>query len=218
MAQRRSYGWGDALGEAVYWYRIANDSARGIDAGLPCAHTALERLSYEVWAHEQYELWARDQEAINEKKYRDMGTAKRVRLSYEVWARDQEAVNEKKFRKMGTAERARTLLCALDVPCEIPPSAESLRKAVEGSPSPRKDAAQALADIRNDLVHGGRGRADIPQRFIEAWTLAMWFVEMAILSLCGYCGWHWNRISREPERVPWASPVAEREGKGEEAT
>ena len=183
MARRRSYGWGDALGEAVYWYRIANDSARGIDAGLPCAQTALERLSYEVWAS------------------------------------DQEAIDERVFRKMGTAKRVRTLLFALDVPCEIPPRAESLRKAEEGSPSARKDAAEALADIRNDLVHGGRGRADIPpQRFIEAWTLAMWIVEMAILSLCGYCGWHWNRISREPERVPWASRVAEREGKGEEAT
>ena len=186
MARRRLCGWGDALGEAVYWYRIANDSARGIDAGLPCAHTALERLSYEVWACDQP---------------------------------DQEAIDEEVFRKMGTAERVRTLLSEVDVSCEIPPSAESLRKAVEGSRSARKDAATALADIRNDLVHGGRGRADIPpQRFIEAWTLAMWIVEMAILSLCGYCGWHWNRISREPERVPWASRVAEREGKGEEAT
>ena len=115
---------------------------------------------------------------------------------------------------MGTAERVRRLLLKLDVPCEIPPSAEYLRKAVEGSRSARKDAATALADIRNDLVHGGRGRADIPpERFIEAWTLAMWIVEMAILSLCGYCGWHWNRICGEPERVPWASRVAERESR-----
>ena len=184
MAQRRSCRWGEALGEAVYWYRIANDSARGIDAGLPCAQTALERLFYEFWKRDQP---------------------------------DQEAIDEKKFRKIGTAERVRRLLSKLDVPCEIPPRAECLRKAVEGSA--RKDAAKALADIRNDLIHGGRGRADIPpQRFIEAWTLAMWIVEMAILSLCGYCGWHWNRISGEPERVPWASRVAERKGKGEEAT
>ena len=117
----------------------------------PCAQTALERPSYEVWARDQP---------------------------------DQEAIDDKKFRDMGTAERARMLLSKLDVPCEIPPSAESLRKAVEGSPSARKDAAKALADIRNDLIHGGRGRADIPpQRFIEAWTLAMWIVEMAVLSL-----------------------------------
>ena len=181
MARWRSEGWGDALGEAIYWYRIANDSARGIDAGLPCAQTAIERLSYEVWA------------------------------------REQEVINEKVFHNMGTAERVRTLLIALDVPREIPSSAESLCKAVEGCPSARKDAAGALAKIRNDLAHGGRGRADIPpQRFIEAWTLAMWIVEVAILALCGYRGWHWNRNSREVERVP--SGVDEREGEGEEAT
>ena len=213
MAKRRSCGWGKVLGEAVYWYRIANDSARGIDAGLPCAQMALERLHYEFWKRDQP-----DPEAIGEKELR-------------------------KLRKIGTAERVRRLLSKLDVPCEIPPRAECLRKAVEGSPSaPKdaatsasgsrkppsaakgspsapKDAATALADIRNDVVHGRRGRKDIPpQRFIEAWTLAMRIVEMAILSLCGYSGWHWNRISREPERVPWASRVAERKGKGEEAT
>ena len=183
MARWHSEDWSDALGEAVYWYRIANDSARGVDAGLPCAQTALERLSYEVWA------------------------------------REQQVIDEEVFRKMGTATRVRTLLVALNVPREIPPSAESLRKAVGGSPSARKDAAKALADIRNDLVHGGRGRADMPpQRLIEAWTPAMWIVEMAILALCGYRGWHWNRNSREPERVPWASRVSEREGNGEEAT
>lgn len=170
MARWRSEGWGDALGEAVYWYRIANDSARGIDAGLPCAQTALERLSYEVWA------------------------------------RKQKIINEKVFRNMSLAERVRTLLVALDVPCEIPASAESLQESVEGRPPPWNDAAGALADIRNDLMHGGRGRADAPpRRFIEAWTLAMWTVEMAILALCGYHGWHWNRNRREPERVPWAS-------------
>ena len=183
MARWRAEGWEDALGEAVYWYGIANDSARGIDAGLPCAQTALERLSYEVWA------------------------------------RKQKVIDERVFRKMGTAKRVRTLLVALDVRREIPSSAASLRKALEGKPPARQDAAEALADIRNDLVHGGRGRADIPpRRFIEAWTLSMWIVEMAILTLCGYSGWHWNRNSRESERVPWAGRVGQTEGEGEEAT
>lgn len=128
-------------------------------------------------------------------------------------ASKQEVVDDEVFRRVRSLERVRTLLVALDVPCAIPSSAESLWKAVEGSPSDRKDAAAVLTDIRNDLVHGGRGRADMPpQRFIEAWTLAMWIVEMAILALCGYRGWHWNRNSREPERVPWASRVGERDG------
>ena len=39
--------WRHALQEVVYWYGLANDSARGIDAGIVSAQTALERLAFE---------------------------------------------------------------------------------------------------------------------------------------------------------------------------
>ena len=182
MAKWHSEGWGDVLGEAVYWYRIANDSARGIDAGLVCAQTALERLSYEVRE------------------------------------RDPKVAGDGGFGNEGSADRVRALVESLDLPRDIPSSAASLREAVEGHRPDRRDAAQALADIRNDLVHGGRGRSEIPpQRFIEAWTLATWIVEMAILRLCGYRGSHWNRNSKESEMVPWAGRIGETGGRGEEA-
>ena len=97
---------------------------------------------------------------------------------------------------------------ALDLPREIPSSAGSLRKALEGSQWNQKDAARALANIRNDLVLGGRGRFGMPVRCcIEAWALAMWIVELATLFLCGYRGWHWNRNSKETEKIPWVGLV-----------
>ena len=34
------------LREVVYWYVVANDSSREIDAGMVCAQSALERMSY----------------------------------------------------------------------------------------------------------------------------------------------------------------------------
>ena len=39
--------WRDALSDAIWWYVRANQSSRGIDAGIVFAQTAIERLSYE---------------------------------------------------------------------------------------------------------------------------------------------------------------------------
>lgn len=39
--------WREALQEVIYWYLNANDSARGVDAGIILTQAAIERLSYE---------------------------------------------------------------------------------------------------------------------------------------------------------------------------
>lgn len=60
--------WRDALGEAIYWYLIANDSARGTDAGIILTQAAIERLSFEYSAKDRRlitvegfkNLWASD--------------------------------------------------------------------------------------------------------------------------------------------------------------
>lgn len=39
--------WKEALQEVIYWYLNANNSARGIDAGIILTQAAIERLSYE---------------------------------------------------------------------------------------------------------------------------------------------------------------------------
>lgn len=39
--------WREALDEAIYWYLNANQSSRGIDAGIILTQAAIERLSYE---------------------------------------------------------------------------------------------------------------------------------------------------------------------------
>ncbi len=60
--------WKEALHEVIYWYLIANDSSRGIDAGIILTQAAIERLSYEfavkskklVTAKGFKDLWASD--------------------------------------------------------------------------------------------------------------------------------------------------------------
>lgn len=170
MARWRKDAWSDGLGEVVYWYVIANDSTRGIDAGLVAAQTALERLSYEVCVSER--------QLIGDKGFR---------------------------RKWSGPKRLEELLKGLDIPIEIPRSAYALRQAARGGQRDWTDAPKALTAIRNDLVHGGRRRSCLPPEcYIEAWKLAVWFVEMGVLSLCGYEGRHRNRNSGRTEEVPWA--------------
>jgi hypothetical protein len=39
--------WREALHEVIYWYLNANNSSRGIDAGIILTQAAMERMSYE---------------------------------------------------------------------------------------------------------------------------------------------------------------------------
>ena len=60
--------WNDALEEAIYWYLNANESSRGIDAGIILTQTALERLAYTYAVQDKgmlskkgfTDLWASD--------------------------------------------------------------------------------------------------------------------------------------------------------------
>lgn len=45
--------WREAFCEAIYWYLNANDSSRGIDAGIILAQAAIERVSYELVVKER---------------------------------------------------------------------------------------------------------------------------------------------------------------------
>lgn len=60
--------WQEPLRECIYWYIVANDSSRGIDAGLILVQTGLERLAFEYAVNEKRllspqgfnALWASD--------------------------------------------------------------------------------------------------------------------------------------------------------------
>lgn len=79
----------------------------------------------------------------------------------------------------------------------MPASAGFLRAAGAEPARGWEDGAKALAAIRNDLectacAGGWLG----PAAYADAWTLAVWFVEMAVLAVYGYRGRHWNRNTR----------------------
>ena len=168
MDRWRQGHWNDALREVIYWYGLANDSGRGIDAGIASAQTALERLCYECCVRE--------------------------------W----NLMTPNEFKGKRAADLLRTLLGRQGIPAAIPAAASGLAAEAPRRNPQWVDGAQAVTEIRNILAHGGRRRSSVPAVcYIEAWALAVWFVEMAVLALCGYGGGYWDRNSESANVVPW---------------
>ena len=168
--------WREALRDVIWWYASANNSSRGIDAGIILAQTAIERLSYEYCVREKVFFLRQG------------------------------------FNALPAADQYRVLFSSLGIPREIPPCATSLVSAGKGRNW--VDGPQALTAMRNDLVHGGLKRAHFSDEcYVEAWRLTLWFLEMAVLALCGFRGPHWNRNNSQVEVVPWQS-AGEQTSKG----
>jgi hypothetical protein len=73
-----------------------------------------------------------------------------------------------------------------------------------------RDGPWVITDMRNGLVHPPkRGKLfHAPdQARIEAWRLAMWYLELGILSLLKFEGYYLNRLTAQAdwdaERPPW---------------
>ena len=127
------------------------------------------------------------------------------RLAYEHLVCERKRLTKEQFRGRGAARKTREMLTELRIPCAIPSEHGWVEFAVEAAARRWADGPHAIAEIRNDLVHPDKGGAALPlARYADAWRLATWYLEMAILALCGYRGTHWNRLTSERDvRVPW---------------
>ena len=124
------------------------------------------------------------------------------RLSYEYCVFERKLIGRQGFKSISAADKFRLLLSSLSIPLEIPPSATSLAQVARNRNW--ADGPQALTEIRNDLVHGGLKRMQLPNNcYVDAWKLSLWFVEMTVLAICEFKGTHWNRNTRTAEPVPW---------------
>lgn len=130
------------------------------------------------------------------------------RLAWHVLVCERGAISDKGFRDLTAADQIRLMLNILSIPTEIPDGLVSLRKfgKSRGFRGP-----EAFTYIRNRLTHPPKQGATSERLPIyEAYCLAQWYVELAILSACGYNGEYGNRtiIRRwvgQVEKVPWAS-------------
>ena len=130
------------------------------------------------------------------------------RLAWHVLVRDRQSLSEDGFSKLPAADQIRLLLSALNIPLVIPNGLTEVTRI--GKELNWMDAPQAFAEIRNRLVHPPKLKKAAPkQPYFEAYTLGKWYVELVLLSACGYRGKYSNRTKLhrwvgEVEDVPWA--------------
>lgn len=129
------------------------------------------------------------------------------RFSWHLLVREQKLFSEKAFNKLSAASRLRLMLDALVIPSAIPPGLQQL--GIYAQPN-NLDGPEVLTFIRNRLVHPPKPtavREKVP--YYEAYCLAKWYLELAVLSVCGYKGEYSNRTRLrrwvgQVEKVPWA--------------
>ena len=114
--------------------------------------------------------------------------------------------------RLPAAGTARLLLSSCGIPTEVPETFKRLRAVFGRVGQPDWGWHEVLFNIRSSLVHPPK-RLDEPQwptsgELVEAWQLATWYLELAILHALGYSGPHWSRLrlgrsAWDTEPVPW---------------
>jgi hypothetical protein len=65
-----------------------------------------------------------------------------------------------------------------------------------------------LTEGRNSLVHPEhKHRRQFDNAYYDAWNLGLWYLEMSVLAVCGYCDTYGSRLKQrfigQVEDVPW---------------
>jgi hypothetical protein len=135
-------------------------------------------------------------------------------LAWATLVQGRQMLSTDGFDRLPAADRLLLLVSLAGIPTRIPDSFSDLctvAKAENWQTGPH-----AIAELRNAIVHPTKkhfdklARVESHARF-EAWTLALWYVELLILWLCEYQGDYSCRCVREGYSgaddvlpVPWA--------------
>ncbi len=128
-------------------------------------------------------------------------------LAWTLCVQDKRMVSKNKFKGSTAADTVRLLLSSCDTPRDIPAHMSPLLQGMrDGKWS---DGPDAIAQLRNHVVHPDRAWEIPPGSFYEAGQLALWYVEMALLHIVGYKGDYASRLMRprwvgQTEPVPWS--------------
>ena len=121
---------------------------------------------------------------------------------------------EEKHDKLPAAQKLCCLLSALHVSTDVPPRLKALTAFAENKG--KCVSCGALVKLRNGFVHSKKDvfRADAKEAIFDAWSLSLWYQELALLRLLGHQGSYANRtrierwMGERVEPVPWSSGVS----------
>jgi hypothetical protein len=126
----------------------------------------------------------------------------------------QQWLTKEGLSKLPAKSRVRLLLHWAGIPVEVPSQLVAL--AARRGRLGQSDVAgpELVFDVRNNLVHPPK-RIDEPEwpdrdQLLEAWQLAMWYLELVVIRLLGYEGEYLSRLQLEgsdldTETVPWST-------------
>jgi hypothetical protein len=116
--------------------------------------------------------------------------------------------------RLPASARVRLLLQWAGVPVELPAQFGALAARRGRLGQPDFAGPEVLFDVRNNLVHPPK-RIEEPEwphhdELLEAWQLATWYLELAIIRLLGYKGEYVSRLRLggwigDTEPVPWST-------------
>lgn len=130
------------------------------------------------------------------------------RMSYEFSVKEKKLITLEGFKNLWTSDKFRLFFSSLKIPLEIPSDTPQLQKLACKGQMNWLDAPHALTEIRNSLVHPEHKKhGHLNAAHYEAWNLMLWYLEMALLAICGYSGTYGNRLKQrwigQVEDVPW---------------
>jgi hypothetical protein len=134
---------------------------------------------------------------------------------YLVEDETNKIMSANKFNKISAEERIVSLLHELSIPTELPNELLSLASAATSLQA--DDGVGALVSLRNAIVHPKKSKrrnvteVGVSAR-IEALTVGLWYLELALLRLIGYNGVYWSRLrsgnnEQIRDTVPWMGGV-----------
>jgi hypothetical protein len=167
----------EALCQSIGWYLEANGGTPTLQSRLILAQVALELMAHEVLTDND---------------------------GNEPEGRASKIISE--------------LLDHFGIPTHVPQELELLRNlasvpTLKDNPSSQDlTGPETVVRIRNAVVHSKRAkrkkrRVLDTKEYVEAWRLSIWYLEMVILSWCGYDGEYSSRLETgwqgEHDTVPW---------------
>ncbi len=128
------------------------------------------------------------------------------RIAWHILVIDRKILSKRLFETLSAADQIRHMLKELSIPAAIPEGLDGL-KALAGPNG--LDGPGVFTLIRNRLVHPPKTEGSKSLPYYEAYCLAKWYVELSVLSVCGYLGQYSNctlrnRWKGQVECVPWA--------------
>jgi hypothetical protein len=133
-------------------------------------------------------------------------------LSWGVLQRQQWLTREG-LSRLPAKGRVRLLLHWAGIPVELPAQFDALAARRRRLGQPDVAGPELVFDVRNNLVHPPK-RIDEPEwpdrdQLLEAWQLATWYLELAVIRLLGYEGEYLSRLQLggsefDTEPVPWS--------------